>query len=371
MDSLAVKQCKRCKQVWPADALHFKSELRNTDGLTGVCLPCLRVEAVNRKHGRHTPMREFTDDGCAACTKCGEFKPQTLEFFATNKKCQGGLEPTCRSCRTTARRALEEKRREAGRSIVGEKVCFSCGGRKDAATGFPRSAKHADGVLNVCRDCDNAEKRRRRQPKFPKPSSGQKFCNGCGQYLPFSDFAKANGRPNGLQSRCRACCSAHARAVREAAPPRIKAPVLPGLKYCGKCGEQKPSNQAYFHANRLSPDGLAAVCKACHLMSSREWRARNPDKVRAYAATRRARAVHAGGVHTDKDIQRQFQSQKGLCYWCRSPLEMTGKQKFHADHLIPLTRGGSNGPENLVCACPACNTSRNNKLPHEWMGRLL
>jgi 5-methylcytosine-specific restriction endonuclease McrA len=36
--------------------------------------------------------------------------------------------------------------------------------------------------------------------------------------------------------------------------------------------------------------------------------------------------------------------------------------------VIPLDRGGSNGPENIVIACPECNHSKHNKLPHEWNG---
>jgi hypothetical protein len=36
------------------------------------------------------------------------------------------------------------------------------------------------------------------------------------------------------------------------------------------------------------------------------------------------------------------------------------------DHVIPLTRGGSNRDDNLVAACYSCNRSKSNKLVEEW-----
>ena len=38
--------------------------------------------------------------------------------------------------------------------------------------------------------------------------------------------------------------------------------------------------------------------------------------------------------------------------------------------VIPLAKGGSNGPENIVIACAPCNLKKNAKLPHEFSDRL-
>jgi 5-methylcytosine-specific restriction endonuclease McrA len=40
---------------------------------------------------------------------------------------------------------------------------------------------------------------------------------------------------------------------------------------------------------------------------------------------------------------------------------------YHVDHMTPLSRGGSNGPENLVCACRRCNLSKHNKTVPEFL----
>ena len=45
-------------------------------------------------------------------------------------------------------------------------------------------------------------------------------------------------------------------------------------------------------------------------------------------------------------------------------------RKKHVDHAIPTPLGGSNGPENIVITCAACNLSKGSKLPHEFSDRL-
>jgi HNH endonuclease len=36
------------------------------------------------------------------------------------------------------------------------------------------------------------------------------------------------------------------------------------------------------------------------------------------------------------------------------------------EHLVPLSRGGTNAPENLAPACAACNGAKGDRLPSEW-----
>jgi len=46
------------------------------------------------------------------------------------------------------------------------------------------------------------------------------------------------------------------------------------------------------------------------------------------------------------------------CYWC-------GAEANTCDHVIPVARGGTDDPENLVAACKRCNFSRQDRLPEE------
>jgi 5-methylcytosine-specific restriction endonuclease McrA len=47
-----------------------------------------------------------------------------------------------------------------------------------------------------------------------------------------------------------------------------------------------------------------------------------------------------------------------ICFWC-------GMEANTCDHVIPVARGGSDDPDNLVAACKRCNFSRQDRLPEE------
>jgi hypothetical protein len=43
--------------------------------------------------------------------------------------------------------------------------------------------------------------------------------------------------------------------------------------------------------------------------------------------------------------------------------------KWCVDHIIPLSRGGTNDPDNLTACCFPCNSSKSDRLLSEWGGR--
>lgn len=49
------------------------------------------------------------------------------------------------------------------------------------------------------------------------------------------------------------------------------------------------------------------------------------------------------------------------CRWCGIKCH-----KIHIDHIVPLTKGGSNHVRNLTVSCSFCNISKGNRLWHEW-----
>ena len=77
---------------------------------------------------------------------------------------------------------------------------------------------------------------------------------------------------------------------------------------------------------------------------------------------RRARVRAAEGTHTAEDIALLYQEQEGRCGYCG----ITLYDDYHVDHMIPIVRGGSNGPENLLVTCMLCNSSKCDKTPEEW-----
>jgi len=109
-------------------------------------------------------------------------------------------------------------------------------------------------------------------------------------------------------------------------------------------------------------------CNAISRRLNRERRSTNPEPQREGGRRYRARKYHADGADTPFDAHAQFKRQKGRCYYCKSKLT-----SYDVEHIVPLSRGGSDRPDNKVLSCHTCNVRKHNKMPHEWAygGRLL
>jgi hypothetical protein len=62
--------------------------------------------------------------------------------------------------------------------------------------------------------------------------------------------------------------------------------------------------------------------------------------------------------------ERIFSRDDYTCQYCGSR-----GVSLQCDHVIPVSRGGSNDDSNLVTACKPCNLSKHAKTPEEWGGR--
>lgn len=94
----------------------------------------------------------------------------------------------------------------------------------------------------------------------------------------------------------------------------------------------------------------------------RRYRLENPLIVKAQKNRRRARLMAAEGRFTAEHIADLERLQRNRCAMCRCSI----LKKYHIDHIIPLSKGGSNWPRNLQLLCPTCNTRKHAKDPIEF-----
>jgi 5-methylcytosine-specific restriction endonuclease McrA len=93
----------------------------------------------------------------------------------------------------------------------------------------------------------------------------------------------------------------------------------------------------------LNPDRRKAI--------SRKWYENNQERYRIYRLNRIARVKGVEGSFTADDIADLRKLQRGRCAYCRRRLP----KPFDIDHILPLTRGGSNDRRNLQLTCGTCN----------------
>ncbi len=222
----------------------------------------------------------------------------------------------------------------------------------------------------------------------------------------------------------------------------VNDPIVPSLKICPKCEQEKPYTLEFFYRDSRQKFGLCATCKNCKNSGHQEWRSKNRDTVnrrnrssyhrnievrkaghkryasehpegcrlrdkrfrerhaielrikrfsdyyankdkhlayckkyrdshreqlRASWALRRFKIRNGGVAFTGEDVRIQYKMQKGICWWCEK--HIVGP--WEVDHRIPVSRGGMNTNRDIVIACRRCNRAKKDKMPWEWIGRLL
>lgn len=96
-----------------------------------------------------------------------------------------------------------------------------------------------------------------------------------------------------------------------------------------------------------------------------KYRAKNPHITRAIALKRLARKRNQLVESESQAIKNYFSEMRKKktvrCYYCKRTVN-----KFHIDHITPLSRGGLHSLSNICFSCVSCNTSKNSKDATGW-----
>lgn len=186
-----------------------------------------------------------------------------------------------------------------------------------------------------------------------------KICSGCNLDLPLSDFHKCRRNRDGLHRQCKTCrCTAmrlmrlNNPELRERHNARVKAyrAVHPEVAAAGK----KRERQKYPHRQ---------------IERTRKYRARHPEKASEFRTNRRARKLALPASFTAEDWVRCLEWWECRCAYCGQTQGLLHGFKLTADHFIPVSMPQCPGtvPSNMIPACGACNSSKINREPMEWL----
>ena len=96
----------------------------------------------------------------------------------------------------------------------------------------------------------------------------------------------------------------------------------------------------------------------------RTWIRSHPEVRKAKNQLRRAREAGAGGKFSTKEWRELALRYDSKCAYCGQP------GPLHADHRIPLSRGGPNSIDNILPACRTCNLRKHNRTEPEFRAGL-
>ena len=168
---------------------------------------------------------------------------------------------------------------------------------------------------------------------------------------------------------------------------------------CCHCKEEKPASE--FYKDKQKTSGYKPRCKPCDKLSlnperrkeyEKEYRQKNPElrssyvkksmeankehhaeQRRKYLQTPEGKAMYRKQTQTRYalrknsfvevvDINAVYDEQEGVCYLCQEEFAF---DEMHADHVIPLSKGGLHKRSNIKMACASCNLSKGAKLLQE------
>lgn len=120
------------------------------------------------------------------------------------------------------------------------------------------------------------------------------------------------------------------------------------------------------HANEMSrnhyyenrEDRIAAVI---------QYQKDNPEQFRTVQMRRRAIELNAEGDFTAEDIVDMYEDQGGHCAYCGIGIFWDIFRDVQIEHMTPLSRSGTNWPDNICLSCRDCNLSKHNKTVVEWI----
>lgn len=196
-----------------------------------------------------------------------------------------------------------------------------------------------------------------------------KKCSKCGEVKPLEEFNKDKSRKDGRQVRCRECEKQRNRQYnkvnREQIAERKK------QYHQDNREKQLEQNRQYHQDNRKKiAERKKQYCEANRekivkrkkeyyqanrkqiAEYSKQYRKDNKEACKLREQKRRAREANAAGHCTPEQLQARFDYHGNRCVYCGSEENLT------LEHMVPLSKGGTNWPANLAPACESCNCSK-------------
>jgi 5-methylcytosine-specific restriction endonuclease McrA len=196
-----------------------------------------------------------------------------------------------------------------------------------------------------------------------------KVCKGCGEVKELSEFYISKTNLDGRMGKCKLCVASRVRENRrerleqygryERSRANLPHRVEARKKYQQEHKEEISEYKQRWTAN--NGQRVASLKRDYYernrrevISRSKKWAEENADKVRAAKANNRRKrrvAKNAGGGHfTVEEFDALCSAYGYACLSCGAT-----DRVLEADHVVPLTKGGSDEISNIQPLCGECN----------------
>jgi 5-methylcytosine-specific restriction endonuclease McrA len=134
---------------------------------------------------------------------------------------------------------------------------------------------------------------------------------------------------------------------------------------------QRRKNRESYRRHKTRPDRRKGLDREAQRVYKKRWyeenKARLEAKARAYAKSAAGKAARrrnehkrraVAGTYTEEQLQARIDFYGRRCYLCGCDWDALPSKQKHIEHVIPLSRGGTNWSANLRPACESCNLKK-------------
>ncbi len=176
----------------------------------------------------------------------------------------------------------------------------------------------------------------------------KKICTDCKFLLVYTQYSKNPKNKDGYLHQCKSCVYKKTKIRLSKNKELIK-----------------KQRREIYHRNRDKniQDAIrwGRINKEKRDIAKKKWRDKNKELTNHLTKNYIYRKKHAKGSHTLEEYNEKVERFGGLCVYCN---KNKGDTK---DHIIPLSKGGTNFIDNIVPACRSCNSSKRDKTLLEWI----
>lgn len=275
------------------------------------------------------------------CKRCETEKP--LEAFAKDRSRSDGLWPWCKVCLKAYRDA-----RKPPPKVRLRRTCILCGEEK-LGNAFRKHMVLPNGT-GKCRKCTETV-----LSHEPNPTLTEKHCSRCKETKPIDQFTKDKKRKDGYSPRCKQCSRSYY-------DENLEHYMQKAREYRARPGHKERTAEYHREYAAKNKDILREKARAYREKNkgrlnavSKKWKLENRDKVYANCWKRRSRKRNAPGSFTLEEWNALKEHYGFTCLACG---EKEPEIKLSPDHVVPLSRGGSDFIENIQPLCASCNGSK-------------
>jgi len=183
-----------------------------------------------------------------------------------------------------------------------------------------------------------------------------RVCKECGIIRPLSDYHLSRGKPRRV---CKYCVSAKFKQRYNTDSDFKNRIVTNAKQYHENNKEAHCEQMRNRHAERYSTD--EQYRKSWNIRRRQRYKLDEAYRLKMLSLNHNRRAtLNASGIISESDWLSILMYYNNACAYCGST------KALEQDHIIPLSKGGRNTPDNLVPACASCNRSKGARDLLDW-----